>query len=93
MKRSKEVTDAIELVDKACDIYSDGETEVHQCVFLYLRSLGWSEDSAEHGADENYGLWFIEEAVSHGIPRSVAEGKAKLSDHFSKDYINWKCNR
>ena len=37
--------------------------------------------------------WFVEEAVSHGIPRSVAEGKTMLSDHFSEDYINWKCGK
>jgi hypothetical protein len=33
------------------------------------------------------------EAIQAGIPRSVVAGKTKLSDHFSEDYINWKCNK
>jgi hypothetical protein len=29
-----------------------------------------------------------ESALAAGIPASVIEGKTKLSDHFSKDYID-----
>jgi len=32
-------------------------------------------------------------ALQAGIPLSVIEGKTKLSDHFSEDYINWKTGR
>ena len=51
------------------------------------------EDWAEKICEACHKEWIINEAVSHGIPRSVAEGKTKLSDHFSEDYINWKCGR
>jgi len=37
--------------------------------------------------------WFRKEALSHGIPASVIDGKTKLKDHFSRDYIDWKCNK
>lgn len=37
--------------------------------------------------------WFKQEALSHGIPLSVIEGRTKLSDHFSPEYINWKSGR
>lgn len=36
---------------------------------------------------------FIQAAISHGIPREVAEGKKKLRDFFSKEYIDSQCNR
>lgn len=32
-------------------------------------------------------------ALDAGIPLSVIEGKTKLNDHFSENYINYKCNR
>lgn len=34
-----------------------------------------------------------QEALSAGIPLAVFEGKAKLSDYFSQDYIDWKCGK
>lgn len=50
----------------------------------------YSDDSGE------YHTWCIDEwnkqsALDAGIPLSVIEGKTKLSDHFSQDYINSKC--
>lgn len=33
---------------------------------------------------------FKQGALDAGIPLSVIEGKTKLSNHFSKDYIDWK---
>ena len=36
---------------------------------------------------------YIEGALAAGIPRSVIEGKTKLRDHFSKEYIDYKCNK
>ena len=36
---------------------------------------------------------FKSRAIEAGIPLSVIEGKTKLSDHFSQDYINEQCGR
>jgi len=41
----------------------------------------WTEEDFEAGA------------LEAGIPPSVIRGEAKLSDKFSKDYIDFKCNR
>lgn len=38
-------------------------------------------------------LIYVEGALQAGIPRSVIEGKTELKDHFSTDYINWKCGK
>jgi len=35
----------------------------------------------------------IQGALLAGIPMSVIQGKTKLTDHFSENYINYKCNR
>lgn len=46
--------------------------------------------------DYHNGCWdsyFFNEVISHGIPRSVVEGKTKLTDHFSIEYIDFKCNK
>lgn len=36
---------------------------------------------------------FVQGAIDAGIPMSVIEGKTKLSDHFSNEYIEFKSNR
>jgi len=41
----------------------------------------WTEEDFEAGA------------LDAGIPLSVIRGEAKLSDKFSKEYIDFKCNR
>jgi len=49
-----------------------------------------SDDSGEYHTrciDE----YHKESAIAAGIPRSVVEGKTKLSDHFSEDYIRSQC--
>lgn len=74
----------LKLAEKAGEIYSDGETSVSECIDLYC---------ANELSNEIYNTWFINEAMLHGIPKSVAENKTKLSDHFSKEYIEWKCNK
>ncbi len=51
-----------------------------------------SDDAGEYH-DDCREEWFKSEAISHGIPRDVVEGKKKLSDYFSKEYIDFKCNR
>lgn len=35
-------------------------------------------------------IYFKHGALLAGIPRSVVDGKTKLSDHFSSDYIKFK---
>lgn len=40
-----------------------------------------------------YRKTFVESALSAGIPMSVIEGRSKLSDHFSKEYIAHKIGR
>jgi hypothetical protein len=37
--------------------------------------------------------WAKQSALDAGIPLSVIEGKTKLSDHFSEDYINAQCGQ
>ena len=37
--------------------------------------------------------YLYNEAISHGIPRSVVDGKTSLKDHFSQEYIEYKCNK
>jgi len=51
-----------------------------------------SDDSGEYHWN-CYDDWCKKEALSHGIPLSVVESNTKLSDHFSKGYIDWKCNK
>jgi hypothetical protein len=48
-----------------------------------------NNDDSEEMTDEE----FEKRALEHGIPLSVIRSETKLSDHFSKEYINWKCNR
>lgn len=68
--------------------YEDGTLGLTQCVERYCE---------EHDVALNLGYeavdWYMaQEALSHGIPASVVQGKAKLRDYFSEEYINWKCN-
>lgn len=37
---------------------------------------------------ECYRVWFTESALSAGIPLDVIEGRAKLTDYFTQEYIN-----
>jgi len=46
------------------------------------------EDTEDYFTDVD----FEKRALEHGIPLSVIRGETKLSDHFSKEYINWKRN-
>lgn len=48
-----------------------------------------NNDESEEMTSED----FEKLALEYGIPLSVVRGETKLSDHFSKEYINWKCNR
>ena len=43
---------------------------------------------------ENCYIEFVSQsALNAGIPFSVVQGKTKLTDHFSQDYIDFKRNK
>lgn len=67
---------------------SDGETPTSVLFKCYCRDNGISNAVGM----EAYRHYMILEAMSHGIPRSVAEGKDKLTDYFSQTYIDEQCN-
>jgi hypothetical protein len=67
----------------------DGETGTQRCIEIYCERNGLSEEIAAQA----YRRHFNREARAHGIPQSVIDGKTKLSDHFSKDYIDQQCGR
>lgn len=52
----------------------------------------YADDSGDYH-EECLEKYQYEQAYYAGIPKSVLDGKTKLRDHFSKEYIDWKCNR
>lgn len=54
-----------------------------------------SNENEEYIDEEQYQTEeeFKQAALKAGIPLSVIEGKTKLSDHFSKEYIDFKRNK
>jgi hypothetical protein len=79
---------ALDIANKACSEFEDGETGLFSCIELYLE-----ENNLPYDAEDIERIFLQEEAISHGIPRSVVKGKSKLSNHFSQEYINHQCNR
>ena len=79
---------ALDIANKACSEFEDGETGLYSCIELYLE-----ENNLSYDPEVIEDIFIKEEAIKNGIPRSVVEGKSKLSDHFSQEYINHKCNR
>ena len=78
-----------ESIIKNANEYEDGETGLINCVEKYCE---------EHSVDlalgyEAYDYYVKKEALAAGIPLLVVGGKKKLSECFSQDYINWKCNK
>lgn len=49
-----------------------------------------SDDSGEYHSECIKEIT-IQSALDAGIPRSVIEGKTKLNDHFSPEYIESQC--
>lgn len=78
-----------QITKEAVSMYEDGEVGIDRCVQLYCEKYSIDEITCE----AIIRVYKIEAAVSYGIPRSVAEGKTKLKDHFSQDYIDYMCNR
>lgn len=77
---------AYEIIEQACSDYEDGQTGVSACVEMFVE-----ENNLSHDVDEVLGLYFKNEARQAGIPLSVVNGDKKLSDHFSKEYIDSQC--
>lgn len=69
--------------------YEDGEMGEAKCIRAYCRDHGIDESVAERAILEAH----KQGALDAGIPLSVIEGRTKLSDHFSPEYINDKCGR
>ena len=63
--------------------YEDGEMGMRRCIEAYCRDHGIGEAMQNAAIDEA----LKRAALDAGIPLSVIEGKTKLSDHFSPDYI------
>lgn len=76
------------IIKKASE-YEDGTMGITQCVEKYCEECNLDSNLAEQALE----YFYKKEALAAGIPLSVIEGKTKLTDHFSEDYINWKCNR
>jgi len=66
--------------------YEDGETGVDRCIDLFCDQQGVSDQLRERAKWEA----FKRGALGAGIPLSVIEGKTKLCDHFSPDYIRFQ---
>lgn len=67
---------------------SDGETSTDSLIETYGKDNNISDEIIE-GIQKRA---FTEAALDAGIPLSVIEGKTKLSDHFSKEYIDFQKN-
>jgi len=68
------ITECVRFVERATDMYEDGETGVHGCVEQYCKLHDIEVEFGERAVK----IYMIEKAVEHGIPRAVAEGKEKL---------------
>ncbi len=62
----------------------DGEMGIIKCCEYYCLQHGLSQDYAYEAAKRLY----REGAIEAGIPVAVVDGKAKLRDFFSEEYIN-----
>jgi hypothetical protein len=69
--------------------YEDGETGMINCIEKYCE-----ENNVDLVAGyAAYDYYINKKALQAGIPLIVIEGHKKLSDCFSSNYINWKCNK
>lgn len=76
-------------VIKGSSDYADIDICASKAIELYCEDNGLSQEIAEAA---NY-LFEKEEALNAGIPLSVIEGKTKLTDHFSQEYIDFQCGK
>lgn len=76
------------LLFKIFEEYEDGTIGVDRCIELYAENNNLSEHWIEFL--QNY--CFIQGALDAGIPLDIIFGQRELSEVFSKEYIDWKCN-
>jgi hypothetical protein len=78
------VTEALydHLIGEASKL-EDGMTGFARCMKTYCEQNGIDQDLGRQAVE----YWEKHEAIAAGIPKSVVDGKAKLSDHFSAEYI------
>lgn len=77
----------LEKIIKDAGDNEDGETGMSRCIDYYCKEQGIPLEIGEQA----YQHWARREALAAGIPLSVIEGKTKLTDHFSKEYIDSRC--
>ena len=75
------------LVEKSSSEYEDGTLGIEECLNLYLE-----DNNLPYDASEIAEQYIKNEALSCGIPKSVINGDKKLSECFSKDYIQSQVN-
>lgn len=69
--------------------FADEDTSIFECIKLYCKKHKINEKLMEQAQRTA----FVNGALEAGIPLSVIEGKTKLTDHFSQEYINKQCNK
>jgi hypothetical protein len=74
---------------KESEQYADIDMDVTKCIEQYCQENNIPEEIAEKAIE----LAYRNEAINAGIPISVIEGRTKLTDHFTKEYIDFKTNR
>jgi hypothetical protein len=74
-----------QIISGAIDL-EDGETGINKCIDWFCKENSICQDLADKAKHEA----FKQGAIEAGIPLLVIEGKTKLTDHFSKEYINFK---
>lgn len=62
------------------------------CDDSFKSDYGHIDDSGNYCKD-CYKAMQKQSALDAGIPLSVIEGKTKLTDHFSQEYIDSQCGR
>jgi len=76
------------LSKKAGDI-EDGETGTAKCFEIACEVAELPEEITEWAAE----IAMTQSALNAGIPLSVIQGKTKLKDHFSQEYIDHMRNK
>lgn len=74
----------LDKIIKAAGAYEDGDTGIDRCIELYCQEHGIDSEVSDAACRKAH----TDGALAAGIPRSVIEGKSKLSDHFSQEYID-----
>ncbi len=72
-----------ERIERGITELSDGEASVYATVIQFCTDAGLGQCVAEGF----YRAWFKREAMSAGIPEAVVDGKTKLTELFSAEYI------